>query len=53
MAVIQAAVARDPVEPRLHVQRPIIGDHRVIGGGQHVLQHILSVLARAEQVTAE
>ena len=51
--VVERAVARDPVEPRPHVDRPLVGDHRVEGGGEDLLEHVLGVLARAEHVPAE
>ncbi len=51
--MVQASVARDPVEPRPDVDRPVVGEHRVERRGQHLLQHILGVLARAEQVATE
>ncbi len=51
--MVQAAVARDAVEPGPDVDRPLVGEHRVVGGGQHILQHVLGVLARAEHVPAE
>ena len=51
--VVEAAVARDPVQPGPDVDRAVVGEHRVEGGGEHLLQHVLGVLARAEQVAAE
>ena len=51
--VVQAAVARDPVEPRARVDRPVVGEHRVERGGEDLLQHVLGVLGRAEHVAAE
>ncbi len=51
--VVEAAVARDPVEPWADVDRPVVGEHRVVGGRERVLEHVLGVLARTEQVAAE
>src|SRR5204862_3035243 len=51
--VVEAAVARDPVEPRARVDRPAVGDHRVEGGGEDLLEHVLGVLRRVQHVTAE
>ena len=51
--VVQAAVARDPVEPRARVDRPVVGDHRVERRGEDLLEHVLGVLGRAEHVAAE
>ena len=51
--VVQGAVARDPVQPRPHVDRPLVGEHRVERGGEDLLQHVLGVLARGEHVAAE
>nr|WP_228430995.1 hypothetical protein [Baekduia soli] len=51
--VVQAAVARDAVQPRPHVDRAVVGEHRVEGGGEDLLQHVLGVLAGAEHVPAE
>ncbi len=51
--VVERAVARDPVQPRPHVDRALVGEHRVEGGGEHLLQDVLGVLARAQHVPAE
>ena len=51
--VVQRAVARDPVEPRLEVDRPLIGDHRSVRRGERLLQHVLGVLGRPEHVARE
>jgi hypothetical protein len=51
--VVEAAVARDAVEPRAGVDRPLVGEHRVERGGEDLLQHVLGVLGRAEHVAAE
>ena len=51
--VVERAVARDPVQPRPHVDLALVGEHRVEGGGEDLLQHVLGVLARAEHVAAE
>ena len=50
---VQAAVAGDPVEPRAGLDRPLVGDHRRVGGDEDLLQHVLGVLRRVEQVPAE
>jgi hypothetical protein len=51
--VVEAAVAGDPVQPRPHVDRPRVGEHRRVGVREHLLKHVLGVLGRAEHVTAE
>ena len=51
--MVEAAVAGDPVQPRPHVDRTLIGQDRVKGGGHHLLHDVLGVLTRAEQVAAE
>ncbi len=51
--VVERAVARDAVEPGTHVDLALVGEHRVEGGGEDLLQHVLGVLARAEHVPAE
>ena len=51
--VVQRAVARDAVQPRAHVERAFVGDHRVEGRGEDLLQNVLGVLARAQHVPAE
>ena len=51
--VVEAAVARDPVEPRARVDVPRVGEHRLVGGDEDLLEHVLGVLARAEHVLAE
>jgi hypothetical protein len=51
--VVQRAVARDAVQPRPHVQRSFVADHRVERGGEDLLQDVLGVLARAQHVAAE
>jgi hypothetical protein len=51
--VVQAAVARDPVEPRAHVDGPVVGEHRAERGREDLLQDVLGVLARGEHVAAE
>ena len=51
--MVERAVARDPVQPRPHVDLALVGEHRVEGGGEHLLQDVLGVLARAEHVPAE
>jgi hypothetical protein len=51
--VVEAAVARDAIEPRARVDRPLVGEDRVEGGGEDLLEDVLGVLARAEHVAAE
>jgi hypothetical protein len=51
--VVQAAIARDPVEPRARVDRAVVGEDRVEGGGENLLEDILRILGRAEHVAAE
>jgi hypothetical protein len=51
--VVEAAIASDPVEPRARVDRAIVRQHRVVGGGECLLQDILGILLRAEHVPAE
>src|SRR3712207_7909258 len=48
-----AAVARDPVQPRLHHDRSRVGPDRPVGVHEHLLQHVLRVLGRAQHVAAE
>jgi hypothetical protein len=48
-----ALVASDPVEPGLEVDLPVAAEHRSIGIGKGLLNHILRLLPRAEHVTAE
>ena len=50
---VQAAVAGDPVEPRAGLDRPLVGDHRRVRRHEDLLQHVLGVLRRMEQVAAE
>ncbi len=51
--VVEAAVARDPIQPRPDVDRSLVGEDRVERGGENLLEHVLGVLARAEQMPAE
>jgi hypothetical protein len=51
--VVQRPVARDPVQPRPHVDRPVVGQHRVEGRREDLLQHVLRVLLRGQHVPAE
>jgi hypothetical protein len=51
--VVERAVARDPVQPRAHVDRPLVGQHRVEGGGEDLLEDVLGVLAGGQHVAAE
>ena len=51
--VVERAVARDPVQPRPHVDLAVVGVDRVEGGREDLLQHVLRVLAAGEHVAAE
>src|SRR2546423_14539982 len=51
--MVQRAVSRDSVEPWADVDRTVIGEHRVVRRGEDLLQYVLGVLARGEQVPAE
>jgi hypothetical protein len=51
--VVERPVARDAVEPGADVQRALIGEHRVEGRGEDVLEDVLGVLARPQHVPAE
>ena len=51
--VVERAVARDPVQPRPHVDRALVGEDRVERGGEDLLQHVLGVLLRGQHVAAE
>ncbi len=51
--VVEAAVARDPIEPRAHVDLALVREDRVEGSREDLLQHVLGILARAEHVPAE
>ena len=45
--VVDAAVVGDPVEPGAHVDLALVGPQRAVRAHEHVLQHVLGVLARA------
>src|SRR5436190_19876931 len=51
--MVQAAVASYPVEPGPGVDRPLVGDHRRVRRDEHLLKHVLGVLHRADEMTAE
>ena len=51
--VVERAVARDPVQPRPHVDLALVGEDRVEGGREDLLQHVLRVLLGGEHVPAE
>jgi hypothetical protein len=51
--VVQRAVARDPVQPRAHVDVALVGQDRVERGREDLLQHVLGVLLGGEHVPAE
>ena len=44
--MVDAAVVRDAVEPRAHVDRAVVAAQRAERAHEHVLQHVLGVLAR-------
>ena len=45
--VVDAAVVGDAVQPRAQVHLARVGAQRAVGAHEHVLQHVLGVLARA------
>ena len=51
--MVERAVAGDAVKPRPHVDLALVGEDRVEGGREDLLQHILGVLARAQHVPHE
>ena len=51
--VVEAAVAGDPVEPRPHVDLALVGEHRRVGVGEDLLEHVLGVLAALQHRLAE
>ena len=51
--MVERAVARDPVQPGTDVDLALVGEHRVERGREHLLEHVLGVLARAQHVPAE
>jgi hypothetical protein len=51
--VVEAAVARDAVEPGAGVDRTVVAQQGVVGGGEHLLEHVLGVLLGGEHVAAE
>jgi hypothetical protein len=51
--VVERPVARDPVQPGPRVDRPLVGEDRVEGGGEDLLEHVLGVLLGGEHVPAE
>jgi hypothetical protein len=51
--VVEAAVARDPVQPGPHVDRAVVLEDCVERGGEHLLEHVLGILAGPEQVSAK
>jgi hypothetical protein len=51
--VVEAAVAGDPVEPGPDRDRPLVRDHRVVGGDEDLLEDVLGVLGAAEHLAAE
>ena len=51
--VVQAAVARDAVQPGARVDGALVGQQGVERGGEDLLQHVLRVLLRAQHVAAE
>jgi hypothetical protein len=51
--VVERAVARDPVQPRAHVDLALVGQDRVEGRGEDLLQHVLGILLGGQHVAAE
>ena len=51
--MIERAVAGDPVKPGPRVDRPVVGEDRGVRRREHLLEHVLGVLRRADQVPAE
>ncbi len=51
--VVERAVARDAVEPRADVDLAFVGEDRVVGGREDLLQDVLGILAGAQHVPAE
>ena len=45
--VVDAAVVGDPVQPGAQVDLALVGAQRAVGADEHVLHHVLGVLARA------
>jgi hypothetical protein len=51
--VVEAAVAGDPVQPRPHVEVPLVSEDRVVSGDEDLLEDVLGVLSRGKHVLAE
>ncbi len=51
--MVEAAVPGDPVEPGPDRDRALVGDHRVVGRDEDLLEHVLGVLGAAEHLAAE
>jgi hypothetical protein len=51
--VVEAAVPGDPVEPRPHSDRALVGDHRVEGGNEHLLEDVLGVLGAPQHLATK
>ena len=51
--VVERAVARDPIQPGTNVDLALVGQDRVEGGGEHLLEDVFGVLPGAEHVPAE
>ena len=51
--VVERAVARDPVQPRPHVDLALVREDRVERGREDLLQHVLRVLLGGQHVAAE
>jgi hypothetical protein len=51
--VVETAVAGDPVEPGPDRDRALVGDHRVVGRDEDLLEDVLGVLGAAEHLAAE
>jgi hypothetical protein len=51
--MVETAVPGDPVEPGPYSDRALVGDHRVVGRDEDLLEDVLSVLGAAEHLAAE
>ena len=51
--VVEAAVARDAVEPSPRDDRSVVGEHRAVRRDEGLLQYVLGVLGRADHVATE
>ncbi len=51
--VVKAAIAGNPVKPRSDLDRPLVGENGVECRRHDLLEDVLGVLSRSEQVPAE